>query len=85
MTLGLLITVGLWWTYFDRFAVAEERLRDARRPGARRRDAYSYLHLLLVAGIIIFAAGVKYVVHAAGDPLRRRAATGAVRRRRACI
>ena len=33
VTLGLLITVALWWTYFDRFAtVAEERLRTHHDP-----------------------------------------------------
>ena len=70
VTLGLLITIGLWWTYFDRFAeVAEARLREHDDPVLAAADSYSYLHLVLVAGIIIFAAGVKYVVHAAGDPL----------------
>ena len=70
VTLGLLITIGLWWTYFDRFAeVAEARLREHDDPVLAAADSYSYLHLLLVAGIIIFAAGVKFVVHAASDPL----------------
>jgi low temperature requirement protein LtrA len=60
--LGVLITVGLWWTYFDRGAAeAEERLREHHDPVLAAADAYSYLHLLIVAGIIIFAAGVKLV------------------------
>jgi low temperature requirement protein LtrA len=70
VTLALLITVGLWWTYFDRFAaIAEARLRRHDDPVLAAADSYSYLHLLLVAGIIIFAAGVKSVVHDATDPL----------------
>jgi low temperature requirement protein LtrA len=70
VALGLLCTVGLWWTYFDRFAeVAEARLRDHADPVLAAADAYSYLHLLLVAGIIIFAVGVKLVVHGAADSL----------------
>jgi low temperature requirement protein LtrA len=70
VTLGLLIAIGLWWTYFDRFAaVAEARLREHDDPVLAAADSYSYLHLLLVAGIIIFAAGIKYVVRAADDPL----------------
>ncbi len=70
VTLGLLVTIGLWWTYFDRFAqVAEARLREHDDPVLAAADSYSYLHLVLVAGIIIFAAGVKYVVHAASDPV----------------
>jgi low temperature requirement protein LtrA len=70
VTLGLLITVGLWWTYFDRFAtVAEERLRVHEDPVLAAADAYSYLHLVLVAGIIVFAVGVKLAVHDLGAPL----------------
>ena len=62
---GLLITVGLWWTYFDRFAqIAEDSLRANRDPVLAAADGYSYLHLILVAGIIIFAAGVRLLVRA---------------------
>jgi low temperature requirement protein LtrA len=67
---GLLITIGLWWTYFDRFAeTAQERLRNHHDPVLAAADAYSYLHLLLVAGIIIFAAGVRFAIEDVGEPL----------------
>jgi low temperature requirement protein LtrA len=70
VTLALLITIGLWWTYFDRFAArAEERLRTHHDPVLAAADGYSYLHLLLVAGIIIFAVGVKLAIQAPGDAL----------------
>ncbi len=70
VTLGLLITVALWWTYFDRFAtVAEDRLRAHDDPVLAAADAYSYLHLVIVAGIIVFAVGVKLAVHDVGAPL----------------
>jgi low temperature requirement protein LtrA len=47
VSLALLITVGLWWTYFDRFAAtAEERLRSHEDPVLAASDAYSYLHLV---------------------------------------
>jgi low temperature requirement protein LtrA len=60
VALGLLITVGMWWVYFDRFATeSEERLREHADPVIAAADAYSYLHLVIVAGIIIFAVGVK--------------------------
>jgi low temperature requirement protein LtrA len=63
--LGLLTTIGLWWTYFDRFAqIAEDSLRTHRDPVLAAADGYSYLHLVLVAGIIIFAAGVRLLVRA---------------------
>ena len=32
-------------------------------------DGYSYLHLVIVAGIIIFAAGLKVFVRRVGEPL----------------
>jgi low temperature requirement protein LtrA len=71
-TLALLITVGLWWTYFDRVAErAEARLREHDDPVLAAADGYSYIHLVIVAGIIIFDGGVKLVVHnlAQGAPM----------------
>jgi low temperature requirement protein LtrA len=63
VTLCLLITVGLWWTYFNRFArMAEDRLRSTREPVLAASDAYSYLHLAIIAGIIVFAVGARIVV-----------------------
>jgi low temperature requirement protein LtrA len=70
VAVGLLITIGMWWTYFDRFAaVAQERLSVHADPVLAAADGYSYLHLVIVAGIIIFAVGVKFLVRAAGSPL----------------
>jgi low temperature requirement protein LtrA len=70
VALGLLATIGLWWTYFDRFAAtAEARLRDHDDPVLAAADAYSYLHLVIVAGIIIFAVGMKMTIHDLGEPL----------------
>jgi low temperature requirement protein LtrA len=64
VALGLLITIGMWWAYFDRFAaVAEERLRNDADPVLAASDGYSYLHLVIVAGIITFAVGVKVLTH----------------------
>jgi low temperature requirement protein LtrA len=60
VALGLLITVAMWWTYFEGFAeTAAERLRDHDDPVLAAADGYSYLHLVIVAGIITFAVGVK--------------------------
>jgi low temperature requirement protein LtrA len=70
VALGLLATIGMWWTYFDRFAsTAEARLRDHDDPVLAAADAYSYLHLVIVAGIIIFAVGMKVTIHELGEPL----------------
>ncbi len=71
VALGLVIAAELWWSYFSRFAdVAQERLRTHDDPVLVAADAYSYLHLVLVAGIIIFAVGVKDAVLGGGEPLR---------------
>jgi low temperature requirement protein LtrA len=64
VSLGLLITIGMWWTYFDRLeARAELSLGGHRDPVLAAADGYSYLHLVIIAGIIIFAVGVRLLVH----------------------
>ncbi len=70
-TLPLLTAVGMWWTYFDRTADrAQARLRVHDDPVLAAADAYSYMHLIIVAGIVIFAGGVKLVVHhSVGAPM----------------
>ena len=63
IALSLLIVVGLWWTYFDRAAEdAEAHLRRHDNPVLAAADAYSYIHLLLVAGIVFFAFGSKWAI-----------------------
>ena len=59
---GMTIAAALWWTYFDWVAiVVEQQLR--RTTGAEQatlaRDAYSYLHFAMVAGIVLFAVSMK--------------------------
>jgi low temperature requirement protein LtrA len=60
--LAILISVGMWWAYFSRLArLAEHALAD-RRGAARAQvaiDGYTYLHLVLVAGIVFAALGVE--------------------------
>jgi low temperature requirement protein LtrA len=60
--LGLAIACSLWWAYFDVVApVAERKLRETTGTAqlVLARDSYSYLHLPMVAGIVLFALGVK--------------------------
>jgi low temperature requirement protein LtrA len=65
-----LITIELWWIYFDRFAAAaEEHLRGHDAPVLAASDAYSYLHLVLVAGIIVFAVGMRFATRSVGHSL----------------
>jgi low temperature requirement protein LtrA len=70
--LGLAIAFALWWAYFDVVAiVAERRLREAtgKEQLTMARDSYSYLHLLMIAGIILFAVGVKKTLLDVSEPL----------------
>jgi low temperature requirement protein LtrA len=68
--MGLLATIGMWWTYFDRFArAAELRLLNQEDAVLAAADAYSYLHLVIVAGIILFAVGMRLSLHEVGTPL----------------
>ncbi|HEY2478546.1 MAG TPA: low temperature requirement protein A [Solirubrobacterales bacterium] len=64
--LGVAVAAALWWEYFDIVAPASaQRLIDAepgRVQNTLARDSYSYLHLLLVAGIVLTAFGLKTVI-----------------------
>jgi low temperature requirement protein LtrA len=60
--LGLAVAAALWWAYFDVVAlVAERRLRQApdHDQVLMARDSYTYLHFPMIAGIVVFAIGVK--------------------------
>ncbi|RDI98560.1 hypothetical protein DVT68_08500 [Dyella solisilvae] len=50
--------VAMWWIYFD---LAVERgsrsIRQSSDPGRTARLGYTYLHLLIVAGIVVGAVG----------------------------
>jgi low temperature requirement protein LtrA len=63
-------TAALWWLYFG---VVAERSRDVMRtcedPGRLARDAYTYLHLPIVAGIIAVAVGDDLLIAEPGRAL----------------
>jgi low temperature requirement protein LtrA len=70
--LSIAIAAALWWAYFDVVAlVAERRLRE--EAGVRRlamaRDSYSYIHLAMIAGIVLLALGAKKAIAHVDDPL----------------
>ena len=68
--LGLTVAACVWWAYFDVTAILGERLLR-RSEGEERarlaRDAYSYLHLPMIAGIVLLALGLKEVHDYVGD------------------
>jgi low temperature requirement protein LtrA len=60
--LGIAVVAALWWVYFDVVAtVAARKLREADEAARAQmaRDSFTYMHLPMVAGIVIFAFGVK--------------------------
>jgi low temperature requirement protein LtrA len=67
---GMATAAALWWAYFDVVAlVAERRLRAAQPRDQVRmaRDSFTYLHLPMVTGIVVFAVGVKRTLEQSGE------------------
>jgi low temperature requirement protein LtrA len=57
----------MWWIYFDTGADrAHHRIRHAQNPGAQGRLAYTYLHLPIIAGIIVCAVADELVLASVG-------------------
>jgi low temperature requirement protein LtrA len=60
--LGVTVAACLWWSYFD-WVIYVGQARLAEATGLERaqlaRDVYSYLHLPMVAGVVLFAFGLK--------------------------
>jgi low temperature requirement protein LtrA len=72
--LGIALVAELWWIYFDVVAIVGAT-RLARAPEGRERnelarDAFSYLHFVLVAGIVIAAFGLHETLAHVEDPLK---------------
>jgi low temperature requirement protein LtrA len=69
LVVAFLETAALWWLYFG---AAEGRSSEAMNasddPGRLARDAYTYLHLPIVAGIIAAAVGANLIIAEPGDP-----------------
>jgi low temperature requirement protein LtrA len=71
--LGAIVSAALWWTYFDAGLEQVERRLHALAAGRERnvmaRDSFSFIHLPLVAGIVLLALGVKKTLEHVDDPL----------------
>ena len=71
--LGLVLACALWWAYFDVIAiVAERRFRAMTGDELVKlaRDAYSYIHMPMVAGIVLVALGIKKTTGHVDEPLK---------------
>jgi low temperature requirement protein LtrA len=64
--LGVVVISALWWLYFDVAAILARR-EHVHAEGVTQarlaRDAYSYLHLPMVAGIVFFAFALETTLH----------------------
>jgi low temperature requirement protein LtrA len=79
--LGLVVAGAMWWAYFDITALITERALTATVGEQRQiqlaRGGYTFLHLPMVAGIVLMALGLKKVLgyvggedgHTVADPI----------------
>jgi hypothetical protein len=79
--LGVTVAACLWWSDFD-WVVYVAQARLAQATGAQRaalaRDLYSYRHLSMVGGIVLFAFGLKTTLADVSSSLVSVAALGLV-------
>lgn len=76
-TIGALMFAGLfaallWWAYFDRpQKVFEHRMAavEGSEKGRMARDVYTYLHSLIVSGVIVSAAALEEITLHPSDEL----------------
>ncbi|SCL16540.1 Low temperature requirement protein LtrA [Micromonospora nigra] len=64
--LGIFFTAALWWVHYDMVGPAARIALHASTGTARvtmARDAYAYLYLPMIAGIILFSLGAEEIVH----------------------
>ncbi|MBA3376740.1 MAG: low temperature requirement protein A [Actinobacteria bacterium] len=61
--LAFLGTAALWWLYFSYVStIVQRRLELASNSTRIARDAYTYLHVAIVAGIVLSAVGDELVI-----------------------
>jgi low temperature requirement protein LtrA len=73
--LGIALTAAMWWAYFDVGSIMAARRLAETPPGRERnelaRDAYSYLHFPMVAGVVLLALGLENTLAHVDDALER--------------
>ncbi len=56
-------TAAMWWLYFNYVArIAQRQLELSENRTSLARDGYTYLHVVMVAGIIVSAVGDELVI-----------------------
>jgi low temperature requirement protein LtrA len=70
--LGFVVAASFWLAYFDFFTIRAQQLLTDRSGTPRialARDAYTYLHLPMVVGIVLFAFALKTTIAHVSDEL----------------
>jgi low temperature requirement protein LtrA len=70
--LGFFVAASFWLAYFDFFTIRAQQLLTSRhgtQQTALARDAFTYLHLPMVTGIVLFAFALKTTLAHVGDEL----------------
>jgi len=71
---GIVVAAALWWLYFDVVALVAARRLEHAAPGRERneiaRDSFSFLHLPMIAGIVLLALGFKKTLEHVDDALK---------------
>ena len=63
IAIAFLSSAALWWLYFTYVSrIAQLRLTMSDDPGRLARDAYTYIHIPIVAGVIVTAVGDELVI-----------------------
>ncbi len=68
---GIVFTAALWWAHYDVIGPAARIALHASQGRARvrmARDAYAYLHLPIIAGIMLFALGAEGIMYDIAEP-----------------
>ena len=72
--LGVLVAAMLWWIYFDIAAIVAGRRLARAQEGRERneiaRDAYSYLHFPMIAGVALLSVGLRQALDHVSEDLK---------------
>ena len=68
LVVAFLETAALWWLYFGAGEHSSAAMSGSDDPGRLARDAYTYLHLPIIAGIIATAVGANLLIAEPSDP-----------------
>lgn len=64
MAVALIQAIAMWWIYFSQHAQsASHAIASSDDPGRIARQAYTYVPILLIAGIVVSAVGDELVLH----------------------